>query len=88
MMRYGFNGMFNNMGWLGGGIGVFIGLAITAFLVYGFYVLTRNRQPRSYVANAGSANTGDAIRILNERYARGEISDEEFNRIKDRIINY
>ena len=33
----------------------------------------------------GHIQTGKAIEILNERYAKGEVSDEEYQKIKTEI---
>jgi putative membrane protein len=62
---------------------MFLGLIPLAFLIYGGYALFRNQQPNYYPPHNTSANPGgQALNILNERYARGEINDEEYQHKK------
>ena len=35
----------------------------------------------------GDQATGSALEILNERYAKGEISQEEYTRVKEEILD-
>ncbi|MFZ5639285.1 MAG: SHOCT domain-containing protein [Bacillota bacterium] len=72
-------------GWGGyGGMGIFmiifwlIGLAVLGFAVYGIIQWANKGGPRS-----GSSPVGNALEILKERYARGEITKEEFDRVKE-----
>ena len=77
------------MGWIGGGSIMFIGLIVIALLVYGFYNMTQKKgQSNSYEPGFGTSDTGKAMRILNERYAHGEIDDEEYKRTKATLNNY
>ena len=68
----------NGMGW-GMGYGWLIGLAIFAAVVWFIY---RMVQPAT--GNPGFKHKS-AIDILNERFARGEINEEQYNEIMRRI---
>lgn len=57
--------------------GLFLLLILVIIAVY-FIV---HQFSRSNAKN-GSGSTDDALEILHERYARGEIDDEEYNRKK------
>ena len=65
-------------GWLGAILGLLILLLIVAVLVAGLVYLFRAlRQPRA--GGTGTAgNDQRPLQILNERYARGEIDDNEY----------
>jgi putative membrane protein len=79
---------FHHMPWFGGGLMMFCGLAIVALLVVGLVALFR-RHPAGSNRGADSpghaADADSALRILNERYARGEINDEEYKTKKAEI---
>lgn len=73
------------MGGFGGVAMFFGGLVFLALLVVGVVLLVRFLKPKhvgtdNSFQNAGNAfqNVDSAMRILNERYAQGEISDEEY----------
>lgn len=78
MMRYGFErGVY---GMMGGGFGSFLMilfmLLLLALVVLGIIALIRYLQ----IGRKGTPTMDDsAMMILNERYARGEINEEEFN---------
>jgi len=58
-------------------------LIVVGLLVIG-YVVVRLVQGRQQSAPTGSEPSGSAARrILDERYARGEIDDEEYQRRRD-----
>ena len=91
MMRYGFDGFdgfdrFGHMSWIGGGIMMLVGLAVLALLVVGVIALVRGSHMRHgghQDIHAGQSNSSiQAMNILDERYARGEINDEEYQRKK------
>jgi|GEM_PF-342825 len=97
MMRYGFwgfEGMNRHMGF-GGGLFMICGLILLGLLILGIVALARHRNTSQTTHNvqpnqpaAGSASqqdTGSAFTILNERYARGEINEEEYNRKKTEL---
>ncbi len=77
--RYGLWGLFGHgLGWmLGGGLMM---LLFWAGLIALFIVALRSR-PASHARRDNS----EALDILNARYARGEISKEEYDRIRHDI---
>ena len=80
------------MGGFGGGAMFFGGLIVLALLVVGVVLLARFLNPKhvgtdnsfqnanNSFQNANNAfqNVDSAMKILNERYVKGEISDEEY----------
>lgn len=68
---------FGHMMW-GGGFGMFGGLMMVAFwaLIIGLIVFA----VRGFSNRAGTGNGQTATDVLRERYARGEIDEDEFER--------
>ena len=66
---------------------MFIGLILVGLLIYWFYMSQHRQQPSFFATENMPVNSGNALNILNERYARGEISDEEYMRIKVKLRN-
>ncbi len=60
---------------------VLIGVALLGYLAYR---LTQNRRPGADTAPV--AGPTSARQILDERYARGEINDEEYRKRRDTLI--
>ncbi len=56
---------------------IIVWLVVIGLVVWGVVTLTRRRGPES-----GSGEKRSAMDIARERYAKGEISKEEFERIK------
>ncbi|MDP4091169.1 MAG: SHOCT domain-containing protein [Bacillota bacterium] len=73
MRRYGY-GM---MPW--GGLLCFLVVALLVVAVVIYKVIKEGRN------NNRSASNGNALEILKERYARGEIDEEQYTRMRDRI---
>lgn len=57
---------------------VFLWLLIIAVLVVGVVWLVRALSERSSRGEGGGGSDSSALRILEERYARGEIDQDEF----------
>ena len=68
-------------GWFGGGI--FMVLIWGVILIGGFF-LVRYLMRQSQTATRAPENT--ALEILKQRYARGEINDEEFEKMKAKLL--
>ena len=58
-------------------VGMLIPLAFIGLLIVGAYLLLKPR-----VESAGSE---DALRILDERYAKGEITSEQYSEMKKNL---
>lgn len=80
MMNYGYGYSY---GWI---IALVIGLIVVAIAVYAVVQLGRGRN-----GNDGRYpprhEKNEALEILNRRYANGDISDEEYERMKKRLEN-
>lgn len=87
MMRYGFDNFYSHMGWLGGGIAMFIGLIIIGLVIYWLYTTTHKQQSGYHAPIGNSTPSTNAMSILNERYARGDIGDDEYQRKKVELRN-
>ena len=85
-MFYGFGGLSRHMVW-GGGIFMMIGgLILLGLLIYGIVILTRHRETNQPMTNSlVHQDNGNALNILNERYARGEVNEEEYVRKKSEL---
>jgi len=68
-------------GWLGGGIFM---LFIVVIIIVGSFFLVRVLMNQSKTAARTTENT--ALEILKQRYARGEISHEEFEKMKAKLL--
>jgi putative membrane protein len=76
MMGYGYG---NNM--MGGVFGMIIPIIIIAIVVFAIYKLLQNNNTK----NIGTRD--NSLDILNERLARGEINEEEYNSKKNALLN-
>jgi len=73
MMRFPF--FHFGMGWLGMGL-----IPVVAILLFGWLVWAVIRRPHG--CHMSVPDSSDARQILDERYARGEVTREEYERIK------
>lgn len=80
-MGYGYGGYgMMNGGWFGGGL---LMLVFWGVVIVGGFFLARRLMSQSKSSTGPKEST--ALEILKQRYARGEISHEEFDRIKARL---
>ena len=75
------NGMFGCGGWYGSLFGLlFLGLVVWLVI----YLINQARTRNDNISTDGQQ--GSAMEILKKRYARGEISKDEFERMKKEIL--
>ena len=72
-------GMMDN--WFGGGIFM---LLFWGVIIIGGFFLVRYLMRQSQTSTRATENT--ALEILKQRYARGEINDEEFEKMKAKLL--
>ena len=69
---------------MGGGWWIVMMIAMVLFwtlLVFGIVALVRHNRPTSpHTSTSSTSSTSSAIAILQERFARGELTEEEYNR--------
>jgi putative membrane protein len=75
------------MGWIEGGIAMLIGLILIAVVIYWLFTKSHMQQLGFHSPNSYNTNSTNAMGILNERYARGEIGDDEYLRKKGELKN-
>ena len=71
---YGGGGMFLMMG--------FGFLIVLALVLLAFKLLKNNSHSNFSLSNSSTISTNSALNILNDRYAKGEIDDEEYTKRK------
>jgi len=71
----------NGMGWGGMWFGWFFGIVILAVVIWAIISLIRNTNNSTNSQNYLSREE-NALEILKNRYARGEISKEQFEQMK------
>lgn len=77
-MMNGWNGGWGNGGFIWGIFSIIIQVAVIAGVIYlVVYLVNANKN--------GHQRKDSAMEILKERYARGEISDEEYEEKKKRL---
>lgn len=78
---YGFMGNYG-YGMMGSG-GMFLGLIFWIIIIVGVYLLIKYLIEQNKVR---SSEEKSAMDIAKERYAKGEITEEEFEEIKKRLV--
>lgn len=76
--------MGGNLGFFGFGLGVIFNLIFWALIIWGVYVLIRKLSENGEIMNRKKDDS--AMDILKERFAKGEISKEEFEEKKNVLI--
>lgn len=82
---YGYDMMVNGYGYdmTGAGFGMMIfSVILIGIAVFMVYKLFQNNNTRDIGV------TDNSLNILNERFARGEINEEEYNNKKNLLINH
>lgn len=78
MMGFGYGSMMGyGMGWFG----LIFNIAFLALIIYGAIWLFKSASR----GDRGGSGRPTAIEILKERYAKGEISSEDFQRMKKEL---
>jgi putative membrane protein len=77
MMGYGYGNNF-----MGGWFGMIIPLIIIVIVIFAIYKLLQNNNTKNIEPKNNSLD------ILNERFARGEINEEEYNTKKNILLNH
>ncbi len=88
--------MANGWDWAGGTLwggmwimmfGFFFWILLLAGLAYFIYYLVVKASENKQVGQQrfSTSDTDTALEILRKRYAKGEISDEEYERMKDKL---
>jgi putative membrane protein len=75
---YGYGYGFN---WIGAIIRVLLFIVFLGLIVFGVYYLISGGRPTT----RGPATLGRSLEILKERYAKGEITKEEYERMKQEL---
>ncbi len=77
-MMYGLYDGFGGIGWFGGGLMMFVFWALLVLFIIWLVRESNHDNSRSH---------SDALRILKERYAKGEITKKEFEEKKEDIVS-
>lgn len=82
-LGYGPGGGFMHGGFMGGGfLGMFINILIIAFIAYLIFKLLQNLGDKG-VTNPRKTHVRDSVQILEERFARGDIDEDEYLKRKE-----
>lgn len=77
---YMFNG-YGNMFW-----GWLIPLVLLVLIAVAVYMILKNNKTGEQISKSGNTqSTSRALEILDERYAKGEIDDEEYRKMKSNL---
>lgn len=82
----GIGGGFGWMGIIGMAVNVLIWIGIIVLVVYLIRRLTGGQFHAHNVASAGNSSSS-ALNILNERFARGEITADEYKQMKQELLS-
>jgi len=82
-MRYGYNMMGNGYNMIGG----WFGMMIISIIIIGIVVFLISRQSSNNDIKDIRARD-NSLDVLNERFARGEINEDEYNNKKNILIKY
>ncbi|MEI8216465.1 MAG: SHOCT domain-containing protein [Eubacteriales bacterium] len=93
MMRIGFEGGYNHMMLFGGVFMFLIGIVVIGLLIYLVMAAAKSHKMMGHgysqatkISNSSESLNEKAILILNERFAKGEIDEEEYTSRKAAIL--
>jgi len=81
MMGWNGYGYGYGLNWIGALIRVLLFIVFLGLIVFGVYYLISGGRPTT----SGPATLGRSLEILKERYAKGEITKEEYGRMKQEL---
>lgn len=84
MWRFWFSGLHQTGGWLFSAISCFIMMALVVLAIVMLVRLIR-RSGRTGSEQSNVREDANALRILNERFAKGEINEEEYTKMKETL---
>lgn len=82
MMGYGFGGIFGSLAW---GLSMLITMLMPVIIIVGIVYLGLSLWERKK-NNLTETVLQDPLKIIEKRYANGELSKEEFGRIKEELL--
>lgn len=92
-MRWGFDSGFYHMGLYGGIFMFLVGIAVIGLLIYLVMSASKSHKAEfqgytqtNQITNSSASLNEKAILILNERFAKGEIDEEEYLSRKTAIL--
>ncbi|MHB1042216.1 MAG: SHOCT domain-containing protein [Eubacteriales bacterium] len=83
MMGYGFGGIFGSLAW---GLSMLITMLMPVIIIVGIVYLGLSLWERKKNNLTEETVLQDPLKIQKKRYANGEISKEEFGRIKEELL--
>jgi len=78
MMGYGYGNMMGGYGYnmMGGGVFGFISIVVMVLAAFAVYKI---------ITNDSSIKNNDALQMLNNRFASGEINDEQYKAMRNTL---
>jgi len=83
MMGFGFGGTFGSLVW---GLSMLITMLLPVIIIVGMVYLGLSLWDRKKNNSTKETVLQDPLKILKKRYASGEISEEEFGRVKEELL--
>lgn len=83
MMGYGFGGAFGSLVW---GLSMLVTMLLPVIIIVGIAYLVLSLWERRKNISVDERSYQDPLKIFKKRYVNGEISKEEFGRIKEDLL--
>jgi len=82
---WGNNGMMGNYGWLGILLGIIFLLIVIVIIVFAFKALSAKPHNDQTNNRSNDSSNNRPLDILKERYAKGEITREEYEKMVEHL---